>query len=233
MKIFGRKLTPLQITIHVGAWIPLALIVFDFFSGSLTVNPIQDIEQRTGRLAILWLVLSLACTPLASIFGWRELVKRRRAIGLYAFMMAAIHVTIFAGLDYGLNIGLIIDAIVEKRFILYGLIAFTGLTLMAATSFKYWQKKLKKNWKRLHKTVYFIAPLVVLHYALAKKGDIFTLQGDIVRPLIYAVVVTVLLVLRIKPVKLSLKKNWNSLTRKVRQISIRKKVLEKQSVSGD
>ena len=233
MKIFNTKLTPLQVVVHLGAWIPLLLIVFNFFSGALTVNPIQDVEQRTGRLAILWLVLSLSCTPLASIFGWKELIKRRRAIGLYAFMIAAIHVTIFAGLDYGLNIGLIFDAIVEKRFILFGLIAFTGLTLMAATSFKYWQRKLKKNWKRLHKTVYFVAPLVVLHYALAKKGDIFSLQGDIVRPLIYAAVVTILLVFRIKPVKLFLKKHWTTLTNRVKQISFRKEVMNKQSASGD
>jgi len=212
MKIFGRNLTQLQIVVHLGAWIPLLLIVFDFFSGSLTVNPIQDIEQRTGRLAILWLVLSLACTPLASIFGWKELIKRRRAIGLYAFLMAFLHVSTFLALDFGFSWGLIWDEIVQKRFILLGAIAFIGLTLMAATSFKYWQKTLKKNWKRLHKAIYFIAPIVVLHYALAKKGDLFSLQGDIVRPLVYAVVVTVLLVVRIKPAKLWLKKSWDTLT---------------------
>ena len=218
MEILGRKITWLQIVIHLGAWIPLLLIVFNFFSGNLTVNPIQDIEQRTGRLGILWLVLSLACTPLASIFGWKELIKRRRTIGLYAFVMAFIHVSIFVALDFGFSWGLIWAEIIEKQFILLGAIAFIGLTLLAATSFKYWQKTLKKNWKRLHKTVYVIAPLVVIHYALAKKGNLLSLQGDILRPLIYAIVVTVLLVVRIKPVKLWLKKAWDRLTGSVKEI---------------
>ena len=218
MKILGRKFTQLEIVIHLGAWIPLLLIVFNFYSGNLTVNPIQDIEQRTGRLAILWLVLSLACTPLASIFGWKELIKRRRTIGLYAFMMAFIHVSIFIALDFGFSWGLIWAEIVEKQFILLGAIAFIGLTLLAATSFKYWQKTLKKNWKRLHKTVYVISPLVVIHYALAKKGNLHSLQGDILRPLIYAIVVTVLLAVRIKPVKLLLKKSWDRLTGSIKGI---------------
>jgi len=217
MKIDFRKFTPTRIAIHLGAWIPLLLVVFDFFSGNLSVNPIQDIEQRTGRLAILWVMLSLSCTPLANIFGWKELIKRRRTVGLYAFMLAAIHVTIFLVLDYGLNWSLIWEQIIEKRFILIGVISFFGLSLLAATSFTFWQKKLKKNWKRLHRIVYLIGPLVVLHYAWAKKGDLFSLQGDIVRPFIYAVVVTLLLLLRIKPIKSGLKKFWDKLTKNVSQ----------------
>ncbi len=221
MKIFGRKFTRLEIVIHLGAWIPLLLIVFNYFSGRLTVNPIQDIEQRTGRLAILWVVLSLSCTPLASIFGWKELIKRRRTIGLYAFMLAAIHVSIFLALDYAFAFDLIWREIVEKRFILFGLTAFVGLLLMAATSFKYWMKKMGKNWKRLHKSIYVIAPVIVLHYALAKKGDLFTLQGDVVRPFIYAVLVTILLVLRIKPVKKWMIGVWKGFTGKISEVRTR------------
>jgi sulfoxide reductase heme-binding subunit YedZ len=215
MNILGRKITKLQIAIFLGAWIPLLLIVFNFFNGNLTVNPIQDIEQRTGRLAILWLVLSLSCTPLASIFGWKELIKRRRAVGLYAFLMAFIHVSIFTALDFGFNLSLIWKEVIEKNFILLGAVAFIGLLILAATSFKYWQKTLKKNWKRLHKIVYLIAPLVVIHYTLAKKGNLLSLQGDVIRPLIYAILVTILLILRIKPIKLWLKKVWNNATRGV------------------
>ncbi len=202
------NLPPLQVIIHLGAWLPLALIVFDYFSGRLSVNPIQDMEQRTGRLAILWLVMSLACTPLASIFGWKELVKRRRAVGLYAFMFAAIHMLLFVGLDYGLNFKLILDAIVEKRFILLGALSLLGLSLLAVTSFKGMMKKMGKNWKRLHRIIYLIAPLVVLHYAQAKKGDLFRLQGDIVRPLVYGVIVLLLLALRLPPVKKKLSAGW-------------------------
>ena len=226
MKIFGRKITWLQIVMHLGAWIPLLLIVFNFFRGNLTVNPIQDIEQRTGRLAILWLVLSLSATPLANIFGWKEMIKRRRALGLYAFMMAFIHVTIFTALDFGFSWGLILTEVIEKNFILLGATAFVGLTLLAATSFKYWQKKLKKNWKRLHKIVYVIAPLVVVHYALAKKGNVFGLQGDIVRPVVYGIVVTILLLLRIKPIKLALKKFWGNLKNSLTGLFSRRKAAQ-------
>ncbi len=232
MENFKKKYTPTRILIHLGAWIPLLLIVFNFFSGNLTVNPIQDIEQRTGRLAILWVMLSLSCTPLANIFGWKELIKRRRTVGLYAFMMAAIHVLIFLGLDFGFNWKLIWEQILEKRFIFIGAAAFIGLSLLAATSFKYWQKKLKKNWKRLHRLAYLIGPLVVIHYAWAKKGDLLSLQGDIVRPLIYAVVVTVLLVLRIKPVKLGLKKFWFNLTRSTSKWINDKKSVQSETIRG-
>jgi sulfoxide reductase heme-binding subunit YedZ len=201
MKSFFSKITPLQGIIFLGAWIPLLLIIYDFFSGRLSINPIQDVEQRTGRLAILWVVLALAATPMNSLFGWKEPIKRRRALGLYAFMYAFIHVSTFVILDFGFNWKLIINEILERNFIIVGTISFTLLTALAVTSFNYWKKKLKKNWKRLHSVIYVVAPLIVLHYAWAKKGDIFRLQGDILWPLIYGIIVTLLLVVRIKPVK--------------------------------
>ena len=187
------RFTPLQIIIHLGAWIPLILLVFDFFAGRLSVNPIQDMEQRTGRAAITLLVLSLACTPLNTLFGWREALQRRRALGLYAFMYAAIHMLVFLGLDYTFSWLLIRDAILEKRYILVGVLSFLLLLPLAITSFKYWMKQLGRNWTRLHRLIYLIAPLVVLHYAWAKKGDLFHLRGDILRPLVYGLIVILLL----------------------------------------
>ena len=195
------RYTPLQIIMHIYAWSALARLIFDYFMGNLSVNPIQDLEQRTGRAAITLLVLSLMCTPLNTLFGWKELLKRRRALGLYAFMYATIHVLIYLDLDYGLAWSLIIQNIVEKPYIIFGVITFLLLTPLAITSFDIWKKRLKKNWKRLHQTIYLIAPLAVLHFALSKKGDIFQLQGDIIRPLIYGLVVLILLILRIPRVR--------------------------------
>jgi len=197
------RYTPLQIIMHLYAWSALIHLLLDYFLGNLSVNPIQDLEQRTGRAAITLLVLSLLCTPLNTLFGWKEPLKRRRALGLYSFMYATIHVLIFLDLDYGLAWSLIIQSILEKPYIIFGLITFMMLLPLAVTSFDIWKKRLKKNWKRLHQTVYFIAPLAVLHFALSKKGDIFQLQGDIVRPLIYGLVVLILLVLRIPTVRKS------------------------------
>jgi len=198
------RYTPLQIIMHIYAWSALAHLAVDYFLSNLSVNPIQDLEQRTGRAAITLLVLSLLCTPLNTLFGWKEPLKRRRALGLYSFMYATIHVLIFLDLDYGLAWSLIIQSSLEKPYIIFGVITFLLLTPLAATSFDTWKIRLKKNWKRLHQTVYIIAPLAVLHFALSKKGDIFQLQGDIVRSLIYGLVVLILLILRIPKIRKSL-----------------------------
>jgi methionine sulfoxide reductase heme-binding subunit len=195
------RYTPLQIIMHLYAWSGLVHLLIDYFIGNLSVNPIQDLEQRTGRHAITLLVLSLLCTPLNTLFGGKEPLKRRRALGLYSFMYATIHVLIFVSLDYGLAWSLIIQNVVEKPYIIFGLITFLMLIPLAVTSFDIWKVRLKKNWKRLHQTVYLIAPLAVLHFALSKKGDIFRLQGEIVRPLIYGLVVLILLILRIPRVR--------------------------------
>jgi sulfoxide reductase heme-binding subunit YedZ len=186
---------------HLYAWSALIRIAFDYFTGNFSPNPIQELEQRTGRHAITLLVLSLACTPLNNLFGWRELLKRRRALGLYAFMYASIHVLIFLDLDYGLAWSLIIQTIFQKPYIVVGVISFLMLIPLAVTSFNIWKVRLKKNWKRLHQLIYIIAPLVVLHFAWSKKGDFFRLEGDIIRPLVYGLIVVLLLIFRIQPVR--------------------------------
>lgn len=217
MKKFFTRYTPLQVAVHVYAWSVLVILVFQFFTDSLSVNPIQELEQRTGRHAITLLVLSLACTPLNTLFKWTELLKRRRTLGLYAFMYATVHVLIFLHLDYGLAWSLIVQTIFEKPFVIVGVLSFLLLIPLAWTSFDIWKKRLGKKWKRLHQIVYVIAPLVVLHYAWSKKGDFFALQGEIVRPLIYGLVVVLFLVMRIPQVRraaASLRDRILSLSRK-------------------
>ena len=204
MKSFFKRYTPLQIAMHIYAWSALIHIGFRFLTGNISPNPIQELEQRTGRHAVTLLVLSLACTPLNNLFGWRELIKRRRALGLYAFMYATIHVIIFLDLDYGLAWSLIAQTILEKPYIIVGVISFLMLIPLAFTSFNIWKVRLKKNWKRIHQTIYLIVPLVILHYAWGKKGDFFRLQGEIIRPLIYGLVVLVLLIFRIPQVRRAL-----------------------------
>ena len=203
MNSFFKRYTPLQIAVHIYAWSALIHIAIDFLTGNISPNPIQELEQRTGRHAITLLVLSLACTPLNTLFKWTELIKRRRALGLYAFMYATIHVLIFVT-DYGIAWSLIAENVLQKPYIVAGFISFLLLIPLAATSFDVWKMRLKKNWKRLHQTVYFIVPLVVLHFAWSKKGDFFALQGEIIRPLIYGLVVVVLLIFRIHPVRRAL-----------------------------
>lgn len=196
-----NRFTPLQILVHFAGWLPLGLLLFDFLSDNLTANPIQAIEQRTGLNAITFLILSLACTPVASVFGWKELTQRRKALGNYGFLYAALHVTTFFVLDYGLNLAAVWRDVGSKSFIIIGALAFLLLLPLAVTSFNYWMKRLGKNWKHLHRLAYIISPLVVVHFFMAKKGDLLNLSGDILQPLAYGAVALVLLLLRLAPVK--------------------------------
>ena len=200
MKIFNRY-TPLQIAIHLYAWSAAVWIIVELLMGSFSINPIQELEQRTGRHAITLLLMSLMCTPLNLLFKFPELLKRRRTLGLYAFMYAIIHVIIFVDLDYGLAWSLIFRTVFEKPYIVVGMITFLMLIPLAVTSFDIWKVRLGKNWKRLHQTIYFIAPLAILHYAWSKKGDFFALSGDIVRPLIYGLVLAIFLTFRIPAIR--------------------------------
>ena len=82
-----------------------------------------------------------------------------------------------------------------------GLNAFTLLTPLAITSFDIWKKRLGKNWKRLHRLVYLIAPLAFLHYAWSKKGDLLSLQCEVAKPLIYGLIIAIFLILRTPPIR--------------------------------
>lgn len=180
--------------IHPLALAPLALGVWDFAAGRLSVNPIQDITHRSGYAALVLLVLSLACTPLNRLLGWKWAVKLRRPLGLYATLYAGIHMLIFVGLDYGFDAGLIWRELSEKRYIIAGSAALLLLVPLAITSTKGWQRRLGKRWKRLHRLVYLAAPLAVVHF-------IWLVKSDYREPLLWGVAVAVLLLLRLPVVR--------------------------------
>ena len=190
------KITWLQVVIHTLGWLPLAWLFYDYFAGRLSVNPIQDIEQRLGRIAVYFLIATLACTPFNSLFGWLEFLKRRRAFGLYAFMYTSLHVMVFAGLDYGFNLSQLFDLITQKLYLLVGTIALLMLIPLAATSFDYFIRRMGRNWKRLHWLIYPAAIISMLHYALAQKGNLFALRGNILKPFLLGIFMILLLVLR-------------------------------------
>jgi sulfoxide reductase heme-binding subunit YedZ len=191
------KFSRFQLFVHAAALTPLAWLVIDFLRDDLTANPIQALTLRTGKYALVLLILSLACTPLNTVFGFRPALKVRRALGLYAFLYASLHFLIFVGLDYGFDPVLLQEAIFEKRFALVGFAAFMILVSLAITSTKGWMKRLGKNWKRLHQLVYLAGLLVVVHY-------IWQVKSDIRVPLVYGAVVVLLLVARLSPVRRTL-----------------------------
>jgi sulfoxide reductase heme-binding subunit YedZ len=204
IKTIKPHFTPLQIIVHIAGWIPLVRILYGYFTNQLTANPVQAIEQHTGIQALIFLLLSLACTPLASIFGWKELTQRRKALGNYGFLYAALHVFAFFVIDYGLDLSAVWVDIRNKPYIIIGATAFLLLLPLALTSFKYWMKRLGKNWKRLHRLAYIISPLVVVHFFLTVKGNFFRLQGNLTQPFIYGGIILILLILRIKNIKIAL-----------------------------
>jgi methionine sulfoxide reductase heme-binding subunit len=182
-------------------WLPAIIILIAAWTGNLTINPIQAAVQRTGLTAIVLLGLSLACTPLKMFTGWPILSSLRKIFGLYAFYYATIHLLLFVVVDYGLDVNLLITSVADKPFILVGLAVFLILSAMAATSNKWSKARLGRNWKRLHQLLYLAAPLAGLHFAWSLKGDIFRLSGNIFWPLVYLLVITILLVLRVPAVK--------------------------------
>ena len=135
------------------------------------------------------------------ISGWQQLTQRRKALGIYGFLYATLHIATFVAADYGFDLNAILHEAANRSYFITGGLAFILLLPVAATSFTYWMKRLGKNWKRLHRLVYIVSTLVVLHFMLVVKGDITRLQGNLLRPLEYAAVVAFLLALRIPPIR--------------------------------
>ena len=184
----------LSIAAHIGALLPLALLVWDYWTFQLSADPIREATLRTGKAALTLLVLSLACTPLNIIFGWKQLLPLRRTLGLYAFMYATLHGLIFVGIDYAFDLELILEAILRKPYALAGLAAFLIMVPLALTSNRWSVDKLGKKWTLLHRLAYLAAIVAVVHFAWLVK-QAYT------RPLIYATALAVLLAIRVRPVK--------------------------------
>jgi sulfoxide reductase heme-binding subunit YedZ len=196
---------------HIGALIPGALLFFDFWFYRLGVNPIQEATLRTGKTALTLLVLTLAVTPVSFIFGWKQITPLRRPLGLYAFLYATVHFLIFIWVDYGLSWPLILDAIIEKPYALVGFAALVLMIPLAASSTRWAMKKLGRNWKLLHKLVYVIGVLVVLHYIWLSKTPF-------PQPALFAALVVLLLVLRLPAVRQSIFRGRSAFKRKRRPV---------------
>jgi sulfoxide reductase heme-binding subunit YedZ len=180
--------------IHIACLLPIPWLLLDAWQGNLSADPIRASIIRTGKIALVLLVLSLMCSPLNNIFGFKPALRVRRALGDYAFMYVCLHFAIFVSLDYGFNIQYISAELLRRPYALVGLV--TGLLLipLAITSFPPWPKRLGKNWKRLHSLVYVIAVLDALHFILSVK------QG-VAEPYLWLILVLFLLVLRIPSIR--------------------------------
>jgi sulfoxide reductase heme-binding subunit YedZ len=183
----------LQILTHIAALLPLAWLLWDYWQGLFIIDPIREITTRTGKTALILLILSLASTPINTIFGFKQALRVRRALGLYAFMYVSLHFLTFIGLDYGFDLDLIGRTILDQRYVLVGFAAGLLLLPLAITSTQGWQKRLGKNWKRLHRLVYLASILAIVHFMLLVK--------DIREPLRYGIVLALLLLVRIPGIR--------------------------------
>lgn len=184
--------------IDLYAWGGLLLLTLELASGRLGANPIQALQIRSGRGAFTFLLLTLAATPLQRLFGWRALAAQRRRLGLYTLLYATLHALIFIHWDYGLAWDTFRATVLEKPYLLWGSAALLLLLPLGMTSFDVWKQRLGRNWKRLHRLVYLVFLLALVHVTLSQKGSLLTVQGNLLRPLIYAVSGGILLLLRLR-----------------------------------
>lgn len=182
-----------SLLVHIACLLPIPILVYDGLTGNLTADPIRGSILRTGKIALELLILSLACTPLNSIFGFKPALRVRRALGDYAFLYVCLHFAIFVSLDFGFDFQLIYDELI-RPYALVGFIAGILLIPLAITSFSPWPKRLGKNWKRLHNLVYLIDLLAAFHFILVVK------QG-VTEPYLWMILIVFLLVLRIPPIR--------------------------------
>lgn len=184
----------LRIAYHAVGLFPLAWLIYDFWFGLLGPEPIRAMILRTGKAAIIMLTLSLAATPANIIIGWKQANVVRRPLGLYAFMYVCLHLLIFVWLDYGFMMALVVEEIVKRRYAVVGFAAFLLLIPLAITSTKDAQRRMGKRWKSLHKLVYLIGILAVIHYT-------WLVKNAYTQPLIFAAVIAFLLLVRVAPIK--------------------------------
>jgi sulfoxide reductase heme-binding subunit YedZ len=183
--------------ILAGCLIPLVWLGVDYFSGRMEPNPAQTLEVRTGRIAISLLVVSLSVSPLASLLNRPAILRARRTLGLVTFFYVLLHVLVLAGFDYGFDLPVLVDSYQGKPFIWFGLLTGLILAALALTSFDWWKQKLGIWWGRLHRLIYLAAILDLTHYFLAVKGNLFSLSGNLARPLFFCAVIILLLALRV------------------------------------
>ncbi len=166
--------------VWIVALLPVPWLLVQFFDGGLGVNPIQALTRILGDWALRFLLLTLAVTPLRMLTGWGRIAGLRRTFGLIAFTYACLHILSYVGLDQLFDWDILIKDVLKRRFITIGMVAFVLLIPLAITSANSMIKRLgAARWKVLHRIVYVIAPLVIVHFWMMIRAgyDRSTLYG--------------------------------------------------------
>ncbi|WP_235931196.1 protein-methionine-sulfoxide reductase heme-binding subunit MsrQ [Paracoccus xiamenensis] len=148
--------------------LPLALLVYDTLNGGLGVDPVRDIEHRLGRTALYFLIATLAVTPIRKLFRINA-THLRRALGLLSFSYACLHLASWIVFNMGLLWQQMLKDVVKRPYLVFGMLAFVALLLLALTSNRFSIRRLGRNWLRLHRLIYPAAILACLHWLWALK----------------------------------------------------------------
>ena len=151
---------------------PLARLGWKAYNQALGANPIEVITHSTGDWILIFLLITLAVTPVRKLTGQLWLIRYRRMFGLFAFFYATLHFLTYIWLDKFFDIHEMLADIAKRRFITVGFTGFVLLIPLALTSTKGWQKRLGKNWTKLHRWVYVAALLVIVHFVWLVKADV-------------------------------------------------------------
>lgn len=180
-----------KLAVFTALALPALLLMIRFVRHDLGIEPVETLLNETGQWALRALLLTLAMTPLRRILQKAWPLRLRRMLGLYSFFYALLHFLIYVVLDRGLYWDDIVDDILERPYIMFGFVALLLLLPLAITSTQNWMRRLGRDWQRLHRAVYVIAVLALLHFYLLVKIDV-------TEPLIYSLLFLILMLLRIR-----------------------------------
>jgi len=192
VRLTAKQITGLKVVLHLAGLLPFIWLFWAASQGYFSADPAKDIQHFTGRMALKFLLGSLLITPLARVAKQPLLIRTRRLLGLWCFAWASLHLVSYSLLELGLNnLALLGQELVTRPYLTLGVISWLILFALAATSTQAMQRKLGRNWQRLHNFVYLIAILAPIHYLWSVK--VLSPQ-----PLLYAAAAIVLLGWRYK-----------------------------------
>ncbi len=162
-----------KLLLLVNSLVPLALLLWDVWRKQVGANPLEYVTRTTGMLTLVFLLITLAISPLRRITGLNWLVRFRRMVGLFAFFYGFLHLMTYVAFDRFFRFTTIPADVAQRRFIAVGMAAFFLMLPLAITSTNKMVKRLGgKTWSRLHKVVYVSATLGVAHYFMLVKSDV-------------------------------------------------------------
>ena len=180
-----------KLVLFTNAIVPLALLLTDVYRKQVGANPLEFVTRTTGILTLVFLLISLAVTPLRRITGLNWLTRFRRMLGLFAFFYGSLHLMTYVGFDRFFHLTTIPGDVAKRPFIAIGMTAFFLMVPLAITSTDKMVKRLGgKRWVRLHRIVYLSGVFGVLHYYMLVKSDVRP-------PLTFAFVLALLLGFRL------------------------------------